>query len=101
MPSAAKAQTDREPLLGRTLESSLSRILMLPLDPRPKRSQSFDMGDVTSASATQLCTKPRRISSIWTKRSLSVNGTLLTHSLTHSRFTCFLCQIRDSSLRPV
>uniref|UniRef100_A0A673AVQ4 Leucine-rich repeat and fibronectin type-III domain-containing protein 2 n=1 Tax=Sphaeramia orbicularis TaxID=375764 RepID=A0A673AVQ4_9TELE len=68
---------EEAPLLGRTLESSLSRILMLPLDPRPKRSQSFDMGDVTSASATQLCTKPRRISSIWTKRSLSVNGTLL------------------------
>ncbi|KAM9338844.1 leucine-rich repeat and fibronectin type-III domain-containing protein 2 [Symphorus nematophorus] len=75
--TAAKPHTDREPLLGRTLDSSLSRLLMLPLDSKPKRSQSFDMGDVTGAGAAQLCSKPRRISSIWTKRSLSVNGMLL------------------------
>lgn len=75
--AAAKPHTDREPLLGRTLDSSLSRLLMLPLDSKPKRSQSFDMGDVTGAGAAQLCNKPRRISSIWTKRSLSVNGMLL------------------------
>ncbi|KAI3363653.1 hypothetical protein L3Q82_001190 [Scortum barcoo] len=43
----AKPHTDREPLLGRTLDSSLSRLLMFPLDSKPKRSQSFDMGDVT------------------------------------------------------
>lgn len=78
-PSTAvrKPHTDREPLLGRTLDSSLSRLLMLPLDARPRRSQSFDMGDVTSAGAAQMSNKPRRISSIWTKRSLSVNGMLL------------------------
>ncbi|XP_038583470.1 leucine-rich repeat and fibronectin type-III domain-containing protein 2 [Micropterus salmoides] len=73
----AKLHTDREPLLGRTLDSSLSRLLMLPLDSKPKRSQSFDMGDVTGTGAAQLCNKPRRISSIWTKRSMSVNGMLL------------------------
>lgn len=72
-----KPKTDREPLLGRTLDSSLSRLLMLPLDSKPKRSQSFDMGDVASAGAAQLYRKPRRFSSIWTKRSLSVNGMLL------------------------
>ncbi|GLD66003.1 leucine-rich repeat and fibronectin type-III domain-containing protein 2-like protein [Lates japonicus] len=75
--ATANPHTDREPLLGRTLDSSLSRLLMLPLDSKLKRSQSFDMGDVTGAGATQLCNKPRRISSIWTKRSLSVNGMLL------------------------
>lgn len=77
--TAARPPTDREPLLGRTLDSRLSRLLLLPLDSKPKRSQSFDMGDVSgaSASAAQLCSYPRRISSIWTKRSLSVNGMLL------------------------
>lgn len=75
--TAAKPHTDKEPLLGRTLDSSLSRLLMLPLDSKPRRSQSFDMGDVTGSGAGQLCNKPRRISSIWTKRSLSVNGMLL------------------------
>ncbi len=73
----AKPHTDREPLLGRTLDSRLSRLLMLPLDSKPKRSQSFNMGDITGAGTTHLCNKPRRISSIWTKRSLSVNGMLL------------------------
>ncbi|XP_040920456.1 leucine-rich repeat and fibronectin type-III domain-containing protein 2 [Toxotes jaculatrix] len=76
--AATKPQTDRVPLLGRTLDSSLSRLLMLPLDSKLKRSQSFDMGDVTGGgNSAQLCNKPRRISSIWTKRSLSVNGMLL------------------------
>ncbi|XP_022626099.1 leucine-rich repeat and fibronectin type-III domain-containing protein 2-like [Seriola dumerili] len=75
--ATAKPQTDREPLLGRTLDSSLSRLLMLPLDSKLKRSQSFDMGDATGAGAAQLCNRPCRISSIWTKRSMSVNGMLL------------------------
>lgn len=75
--AAAKPPTDREPLLGRTLDSSLNRLLMLPLDSKLKRSQSFDVGDVAGAGAAQLQSKPRRISSIWTKRSLSVNGMLL------------------------
>lgn len=75
--TAATGRTDREPLLGRALDNSLSRLLMLPTDSKPKRSQSFDMGDVLSAGASQPCTKPRRLSSIWTKRSLSVNGMLL------------------------
>ncbi|CAL8315173.1 unnamed protein product [Lota lota] len=81
-PADGKPPTDRDPLLGRTLDSRLSRLLML--DPRPpKRSQSFDMGDVaaananTNASSAQASSYPRRLSSIWTKRSLSVNGMLL------------------------
>nr|XP_020441591.1 leucine-rich repeat and fibronectin type-III domain-containing protein 2-like isoform X2 [Monopterus albus] len=73
----AKPRADREPLLGQTLDSSLSRLLMVPLDSKLKRSQSFDMGDVAGAGAGQLCNKPRRISNIWTKRSLSINGMLL------------------------
>ncbi|KAL6095566.1 lrfn2 [Pungitius sinensis] len=80
--SAKKGRADREPLLGRTLDSRLSRLLMLPLDPKPKRSQSFDMGDVTgagaaAAAAARLSGKSRRIGGIWTRRSLSVNGMLL------------------------
>ncbi|XP_076128546.1 leucine-rich repeat and fibronectin type-III domain-containing protein 2 isoform X2 [Alosa pseudoharengus] len=75
--SAAAPPTDKEPLLGRTLDSRLSRLLMLPLDSRPKRSHSFDMGDFAASTGQQLCSYPRRISSIWTKRSLSVNGMLL------------------------
>lgn len=70
---AVKPHTDKEPLLGRTLDSSLSQLLMIPRDSKPKRSQSFDMGDVANAGAEQLCNKPRRISSIWTKRSMSIN----------------------------
>ncbi|XP_033847059.1 leucine-rich repeat and fibronectin type-III domain-containing protein 2 [Periophthalmus magnuspinnatus] len=65
---------EQEPLLGRTLDSRLSRLLMLPLE-RPRRSQSFDMGD--SGAGTRRSSRPRRISRIWTKRSMSVNGTLL------------------------
>lgn len=75
--AATAARTDREPLLGRTLDHSLSRLLMLPTDSKPKRSQSFDMGDVTNSGGAQARSKPRRLSSIWTKRSLSVNGMLL------------------------
>lgn len=69
--------TDREPLLGRTLDSRISRLLTSPLPSRPRRSHSFDTGDFTVSRAQQLCSYPRRISSIWTKRSLSVNGMLL------------------------
>lgn len=65
---------EHEPLLGRTLDSRLSRLLLLPLE-RPRRSQSFDMGN--SSTGSQRCSRPRRISRIWTKRSMSVNGTLL------------------------
>ncbi len=75
--SAPAGSTDKEPLLGRTLDSRLSKLLMLPLDSKPKRSHSFDVGDFTVPTAQQLCSYPRRISSIWTKRSLSVNGMLL------------------------
>lgn len=74
---AVAARSDREPLLGRTLDTSLSRLLVLPTDSRPKRSQSFDMGDVTDCGGAQLRSKARRLSSIWTKRSLSVNSMLL------------------------
>ncbi len=75
--SAPAGSTDKEPLLGRTLDSRLSKLLMLPLDSKPKRSHSFDMGDYTVPTAQQLCSYPRRISGIWTKRSLSVSGMLL------------------------
>ncbi|XP_028858436.1 leucine-rich repeat and fibronectin type-III domain-containing protein 2 isoform X2 [Denticeps clupeoides] len=75
--SGVAPATDKQPLLGRTLDSKLSRLLMLPLDSKPKRSHSFDMGDFAASTGTQLCSYPRRISSIWTKRSLSVNGMLL------------------------
>lgn len=47
---------------------------MLPSENKPKRSHSFDMGDF---GASQCLSYPRRISNIWTKRSLSVNGMLL------------------------
>ncbi|XP_041832706.1 leucine-rich repeat and fibronectin type-III domain-containing protein 2-like [Melanotaenia boesemani] len=63
--------------LNQTLDSSLSQLLMLPLDPKPKRSQSFDSGDTMNTSASQLHSKSCRISSIWTKRRLSANGLLL------------------------
>ncbi|CAL1585284.1 unnamed protein product [Knipowitschia caucasica] len=66
-------RVEQEPLLGRTLDSRLSRLLLLPLE-RPRRSQSFDMSD---SGGAQRCSRPRRISRIWTKRSLSVNGSLL------------------------
>ncbi|XP_067272693.1 leucine-rich repeat and fibronectin type-III domain-containing protein 2 [Pseudorasbora parva] len=72
--SAPPDPSDTEPLLGRTLDSRISK-LMLPLDSKPKRSHSLDMGD--SKRSPALCSYPRRISSIWTKRSRSVNGMLL------------------------
>uniref|UniRef100_A0A8C6S6E1 Leucine-rich repeat and fibronectin type-III domain-containing protein 2 n=1 Tax=Neogobius melanostomus TaxID=47308 RepID=A0A8C6S6E1_9GOBI len=65
---------EQEPLLGRTLDSRLSRLLLMPLE-RPRRSQSFDMGD--SGAGSRRSSRPRRLSRIWTKRSMSVNGTLL------------------------
>ncbi|KAI5618797.1 leucine-rich repeat and fibronectin type-III domain-containing protein 2, partial [Silurus asotus] len=65
--------SDKEPLLGRG-DSRLGRLLKLPLESKPKRSHSFDMGDV---GASQCLSYPQRISNIWTKRSLSVNGMLL------------------------
>lgn len=74
---AVTATTDREPLLGRKLDNSLNRLLMLPTGYKPKRSQSFDMGDMTNSGVAQLRRKPHRLSSIWTKRSLSVNSMLL------------------------
>lgn len=75
---AAKSLTDRKPLLGRTLDCRLSRLLMLPRDCKPKRSQSFDISAAAKTGGAQACNKPRRISKIWTKRSLSVNSLLLT-----------------------
>ncbi|XP_023653106.1 leucine-rich repeat and fibronectin type-III domain-containing protein 2-like isoform X3 [Paramormyrops kingsleyae] len=73
--------TDREPLLGTPTDSRLSRLLTLPLESnRPRRSQSFDMGDVggeaAAAPSTQARPYPRKVRSVWT-RSLSVNGMLL------------------------
>ncbi|XP_035389010.1 leucine-rich repeat and fibronectin type-III domain-containing protein 2 [Electrophorus electricus] len=80
-PSSARAVSvvvdpisDKEPLLGRG-ESRLGRLWALPLESKPKRSHSFDMGEF-GASASGYITYPRRISNIWTKRSLSVNGML-------------------------
>lgn len=78
-------KTDKEPLLGRAESTSmLGRLLGLPQEVKPKRSRSFDMGHVgASASAgtsAQLRgSHARRISNIWTKRSLSVNGMLLQY----------------------
>ncbi|KAM3849559.1 leucine-rich repeat and fibronectin type-III domain-containing protein 2 [Diretmus argenteus] len=72
------APSDKEPLLGRAESTTmLGRLLGLPQEGKPKRSHSFDMGHV---GATQcLSSYPRRISNIWTKRSLSVNGMLLQY----------------------
>lgn len=70
--------SDKEPLLGRAESTTmLGRLLGLPQESKPKRSHSFDMGHV---GATQCRNSyPRRISNIWTKRSLSVNGMLLQY----------------------
>ncbi|XP_061553082.1 leucine-rich repeat and fibronectin type-III domain-containing protein 2 [Phycodurus eques] len=70
--------SDKEPLLGRAESTTmLGRLLGLPQEGKPKRSHSFDMGHV---GATQCRgSYPRRISNIWTKRSLSVNGMLLQY----------------------
>ncbi|KAL4648961.1 leucine-rich repeat and fibronectin type-III domain-containing protein 2-like [Arapaima gigas] len=74
--------TDKEPLLGQPVDSRLSRLLMLPLENKPKRSHSFDMGDMggepTTATPPQPRTYPRKARSIWT-RSLSVSGMLLQY----------------------
>ncbi|XP_062858638.1 leucine-rich repeat and fibronectin type-III domain-containing protein 2 [Trichomycterus rosablanca] len=56
--------SDREPLLGRTSGS------------RFRRSHSFDAGDFAAS-----------ISSVWTRRSLSINGMLLKDDATSSKGT--------------
>ncbi|KAM6973145.1 leucine-rich repeat and fibronectin type-III domain-containing protein 2 isoform 1-T2 [Aplochiton taeniatus] len=67
--------SDKQPLLGRAESTTmLGRLLGLPPDAKPKRSHSFDMGHT---GTPQCLSYPRRISSIWTKRSMSVNGMLL------------------------
>ncbi|CAL1574710.1 unnamed protein product [Knipowitschia caucasica] len=74
----AKAPSDKEPLLGRAESTTmLGRLLGLPQEGKPKRSLSFDMGHV--GAAQNRSNYPRRISNIWTKRSLSVNGMLLQY----------------------
>lgn len=74
--TSTKAQhSDKEPLLGQQ-DSKFRSLLMLPLEGKTKRSHSFDMGDF---GASQCCTYPRKITNIWTKRSLSVNGMLLQY----------------------
>lgn len=73
MAMGMRPPTDKEPLLGRG-DSKLGKLVMLPSENKPKRSHSFDMGDF---GASQCLSYPRRISNIWTKRSLSVNGMLL------------------------
>lgn len=73
---AVVASSDKEPLLGRAESTTmLGRLLGYPQEGKPKRSHSFDMGDVGVAQCRS--SQPRRISNIWTKRSLSVNGMLL------------------------
>lgn len=67
--------SDKEPLLGNQ-ESKARSHLMLPLEGKAKRSHSFDMGDF---AATQCCSYPRKMTNIWTRRSLSVNGMLLQY----------------------
>nr|XP_033791537.1 leucine-rich repeat and fibronectin type-III domain-containing protein 2 [Geotrypetes seraphini] len=73
--SATAQHSDKKPLLGHQ-ESKFCSLLTLPLEGKTKRSHSFDMGDVAT---TQCCTYPRKITNIWTKRSLSVNGMLLQY----------------------
>lgn len=70
--------SDKEPLLGRAESTTmLGRLLGLPQEGKPKRSHSFDMGHVGVAQCRG--SHSRRISNIWTKRSLSVNGMLLQY----------------------
>lgn len=73
--STAARHSDKEPLLGQP-ESKFRSLLMLPLEGKTKRSHSFDMGDFATS---QCCTYPKKITNIWTKRSLSVNGMLLQY----------------------
>jgi len=71
--------SDKEPLLGRAESTTmLGRLLGMPQEGKPKRSHSFDMGHVGAAAQCR-GNYPRRISNIWTKRSLSVNGMLLQY----------------------
>ncbi|XP_032876457.1 leucine-rich repeat and fibronectin type-III domain-containing protein 2 [Amblyraja radiata] len=74
--------SDKEPLLGRS-ESRLNKLLALPMEGKTRRSQSFDMGDFSAAAAAaaaQGCSGyTQRVTNIWTKRSLSVNGVLLQY----------------------
>lgn len=75
---AVAPPSDKEPLLGRAESTTmLGRLLGFPQEGRPKRSHSFDMGHVGAAQCRS--SQPRRISNIWTKRSLSVNGMLLQY----------------------
>uniref|UniRef100_A0A4W3J5H6 Leucine-rich repeat and fibronectin type-III domain-containing protein 2 n=1 Tax=Callorhinchus milii TaxID=7868 RepID=A0A4W3J5H6_CALMI len=67
--------SDKEPLLGHS-ESRLNKLLTLPMEVKTKRSHSFDMSDFAT---TPCYNYPRRITNIWTRRSLSVNGTLLQY----------------------
>lgn len=78
MAVAVAPPSDKEPLLGRAESTTmLGRILGLPQEGKPKRSHSFDMGHVGATQSRS--SYPRRISNIWTKRSLSVNGMLLQY----------------------
>ncbi|KAF5929687.1 hypothetical protein HPG69_002410 [Diceros bicornis minor] len=80
--SARGHHSDREPLLGPPTARARN-LLPLPLEGKAKRSHSFDMGDFAAAAAAAEVvasggySPPRRVSNIWTKRSLSVNGMLL------------------------
>lgn len=75
---AVAPPSDKEPLLGRAESTTmLGRLLGFPQEAKPKRSHSFDMGHVGAAQCRS--SQPRRISNIWTKRSLSVNGMLLQY----------------------
>ncbi|KAK5916420.1 hypothetical protein CgunFtcFv8_011407 [Champsocephalus gunnari] len=70
--------SDKQPLLGRAESTTmLGRLLGMPQEGKPRRSHSFDMGHVGAAQCHG--SHPRRISNIWTKRSLSVNGMLLQY----------------------
>ncbi|XP_024124554.1 leucine-rich repeat and fibronectin type-III domain-containing protein 2 [Oryzias melastigma] len=73
---AVAPPSDKEPLLGRAESTTmLGRLLGFPQEGKPKRSHSFDMGHASAGQCRS--SQPRRISNIWTKRSLSVNGMLL------------------------
>lgn len=61
---SADPPTDKEPLLGRTLDSKF------------RRSHSFDAGEFATS-----------LSGVWTKRSLSINGMLLKDDMASSRGT--------------
>ncbi|CAL8291582.1 leucine-rich repeat and fibronectin type-III domain-containing protein 2 [Gadus morhua] len=78
MTVAVVPPSDKEPLLGRAESTTmLGRLLGLPQESRPKRSHSFDLGHPGAAQCVS--SYPRRISNIWTKRSVSVNGMLLQY----------------------